>query len=196
MKEPIAAPLEAITLIEILVILALMAILWSLCLPAVGRGLVKGEMTQPLSNMRQLHLATQQMSLDHEGAGNPVRWTCSNTTPITLDQWKRALVPEYLSGAELKKMLSVKADRRFGDRIIAEGFNVFAVTASDPEETMLFATKNWHGPNGKELSGDPYGTKAFIVFRKGTGGSILQQRQATNISLLGGGGMHGYLPLK
>ncbi|MFZ4778191.1 MAG: hypothetical protein ACOYM3_22700, partial [Terrimicrobiaceae bacterium] len=151
--------------------------------------------TQPI--LKQLHLATQQMSLDHAGAGNPVQWTCSNTTPLTLEDWKKAISPEYLSETDLKKMLSVKVDRRFfGNKIIGEGFNVFAVTASDPEETVLFATKNWHGPKEKELSGDPYGSKAFVVFRKGTSGLILQQRQATNLPLLGGGGMHGYLPLR
>jgi len=57
---------------------------------------------------------------------------------------------------------------------------------------LLFATKNWHGPKEKEISGDPYGTKGGVVFRKGTSGTILQARQTTNLSVIGSGGMHNY----
>ena len=154
-------------------------------------------MTQALSNMKQLHLATQQMTLDHEVDKNPVQWTCSNTTPLTLDQWKKALSPEYLSDADLKKLLSVTVDRRFiGTKTIDEALNIFAVTKDDPDDTVLFATKNWHGPNVKVLSGEPYGSRAFVVFRKGGDGQVLLPKQITNISLIGGGGMHNYLPLK
>jgi len=185
------------TWLEVLVLLVLASILWSLSLPAVGRGLCRSNITQTLSYMKQLHLATQQMTLDHELDMNPVQWTCSNTTPLTLDQWKRALSPDYLSEADLKKMLSVKVARKFiGTKTIDEGFNVFAVTKDAPDDTVLFATKNWRGPKEKELSGEPFETKAFVVFRKGTSGTVMQAKQNTNLSLIGGGGMHNYLPLK
>lgn len=197
MHNPINTPPKGMTWLEVLVLLVLGAILWSLSVPAVGRGLCRSNITQTLSHMNQLHLATQQMTVDHELDKNPVRWTCSNTTPLTLDQWKQALSPEYLSGADLKKMLSVTFDRRFiGTKTINEGFNVFAVTKDDPDDTVLFATKNWHGPKEKELSGEPFETKAFVVFRKGTSGTVMQAKQSTNLSLIGGGGIHNYLPLK
>lgn len=197
MQKPIDTPPRGITWLEILVILVLGFILWSLSIPAIGYGLVKGKLVQTLSNMKQLQLATWQMTLDHEVDKDPVRWTCSNTTPLTLDQWKKVLSPGYLSDADLKKMFSVTFDRRFiGTKTIDQGFNVFAVTKDDPDSTVLFVTKNWHGPNDKELSGDPYGTKAFVAFRKGGAGMIMQAKQANNISLIGDGGMHNFLPLK
>lgn len=197
MHKSIITPPRGITLLEILVLLALAAILWALAIPTVGPGLSRSPTIQTLSHMKQLHLTTQQMTLDHEVDKNPVRWTCSNTTPLTLEQWKKALSPDYLTEADMKKILSVTVDRKFiGTRTIDEALNIFAVTDSDLGDTLLFATKNWHGPKEKELSGEPFGTRAFVVFRKGGDGQVLLQRQITNMTLIGSGGMHDYLPLK
>jgi hypothetical protein len=42
-----------------------------------------------------------------------VRWTCSNITPLTLDQWKNGLIGgKYLSEPDLKKLLAVTIERR------------------------------------------------------------------------------------
>ena len=197
MNRSINTPPRGITWLEILVILSLVAILVSLSIPAVSVGISRSPITQTLSNMKQLHLTCQQMTIDHEVDKNPVRWTCSNTAPLTLDQWKMAISPDYLSEADLNKILSLKVDRRFfGTKTLDESLKIFAVTKDDPDDTVLFATKNWHGPKEKELSGEPFGTRAFVVFRKGGDGQVLQQRQITNFSLIGSGGMHDYLPLK
>lgn len=197
MHEPISPGSRGITLLEVVLVLIVIAVLASLSIPAVSSGPAKGNMPRALNNMRQLQLATAQMSMDHEADGNPVRWTCSNNTPLTLDQWKSALLDGYLSETDLTKMLSVKVDRPiFGNKIITNAFHVFAVSASDPEATVLFTTKNWHGPSGGETSGEPYGKKGFAVMRKGGDAIILQARFSTNLSQIGGGGMHGFLPLK
>lgn len=186
------------TILEILLLLILLAVLASLFLPAISAGPARNQFIRTLSNMKQIQLATRQMAVDNAETGNPVQWTCSNTTPLTLDQWKRALSPEYFSAVDLKKMLGVTCDGRFfGTKTMSEGFNVFAVTAQDPDDTLLFATKNWHGPKDNGLSGDPYGTKAFVIFRKGNNsGMVLTAKQSTNLSVVGGGGMHHYLPLR
>ena len=198
MHRSINTPPRGLTWLEILIVVVLGGMVATLCLPALNSGFSKRvQMTEALAKMRQLQLATKQYTLDNEISTNPVRWTCSNTAPLTLDQWKRTLSPDYLSEADLKKILSVKVDRKFfGTRIVDEAFSVFAVNDSDPDDTVLFATKNWHGPKEKELSGEPYGTNGIIVYRKGRDGRILLPKQITNISLIGSGGMHEYLPLK
>ena len=66
----------AFTLIELLVVIAIIGILAALALPAITGALARGQMTQTLSNMRQLHLATQQMALDGTTTGDPAIVRC------------------------------------------------------------------------------------------------------------------------
>jgi len=57
------------TLIELLVVISIIGILASLAIPAVGGALTRGQMTQTLNNVRQLHLATTTMDMDNTSAG-------------------------------------------------------------------------------------------------------------------------------
>ncbi len=61
---------RAFTLIELLVVIAIIGILVSLTVPAISAAVGKAQMTQTLSNMKQLHLATQQMALDGTTTGD------------------------------------------------------------------------------------------------------------------------------
>jgi len=70
------------------------------------------------------------------------------------------------------------------------------VDASDPDSTLLFATKNWHGPATSQLSGQPFDKKALIIFRKGGDGAILLSSQFQRMDLIGTGGKYNFLPLK
>jgi len=178
-----------VALVVGLVVLIIVACLY-LPPPSGASKLTRAKAIQVLSNMKTLHLAGQQMTLDNAAHGNPVRWTCSGTTPLSLDQWHQALVPSYLQEKDFQKLLSLHAR---GEMIIA--MNVFAVCDSDAPDTVLFATKNWHGL-ATNLSGEPFENKCFVIFHKAGDGAILLPNQATNINIIGSGGMHNFLPLK
>lgn len=61
-------------IVGLFVVISLIGILLALSMPAITAGPVKGRMTQTLSNMKQLHLATQTMSLDNETTSkSPIR---------------------------------------------------------------------------------------------------------------------------
>ena len=97
----------AFTLIELLVVIAIIGILAALALPAITGALARGQMTQTLSNMRQLHLATQQMALDGTTTGDPALcWPGDATPNATWAAWAGNLVPSYLTLSDFSKLLS------------------------------------------------------------------------------------------
>lgn len=186
------------TFLTIVVLLSLLGLLFSLTLPAIGNGLVRGEMTQTLSNMKQLHLATLQWTLDNQRIGDSdIRWTCSGTTSLTRAQWTNGLISgNYLSAADLQKLLSHHEKQEFWfGRIHTNVIAVFAVAETDPAETLFLATENWQGLTNSQLTKDVYPKQGFIVFRKGGSGAILRPRLSTATNLIGSGGMHSYLRL-
>ena len=96
----------AFTLIELLVVISIIGILAALALPAITGALARGQMTQTLSNMRQLHLATQQMVLDGTTTGDALLCWPGDTDCPKLGHWATNLVPSYLSQNDFSKLLS------------------------------------------------------------------------------------------
>lgn len=76
------------TLIEMLVVIAIIATLVALIFPAIASALEKGKITQDMNNMRQLALATQMYLNDNDGA---FFLPTGGATP-----WMQSLHPKYL----------------------------------------------------------------------------------------------------
>lgn len=153
-----------------------------------------------LSEMKQLHLATQQMVLDGVTTGTPSSdWTSYKGKPLTYEQWRSLLIEgNYLTPQDFAKLTTL-ADNGgwFGShKAVPNAITVFAVCENDAGTTLLFATKNWHGLDAKSLSGAPYETRGFAVFRKEGSGAILRNSQCQRADLIGSGGKFNYLPLQ
>jgi hypothetical protein len=178
------------TTVEIIVAIAIVLVIVAfLITPQFSDHPVRYPHYQALSNMRQLQMAMAQRALDCRTTGMPIAWTCDRTTPITYQQWKKTLAGEYLLAEDLEKLLTAPGG-------VKDAFTVFAVTEDDPANTLLFASKNWHGPQSSELSDEPFGKRSFVVFRKDGTGAVLQAKQVNQTDVIGAGGMHEYLPLK
>ncbi len=179
--------LRAFTLIELLVVISIIAILASLAIPAVSSALVRGQMTQTLNNARQLHLATQTMSIDSTTAGDGVSWTYSNTTVLTVPTFSQALVDgKYLTGPDLRKIYAAPGvtvtDTNFQAANIA--FKIFQTQESTPSDQPFVITKNWEDISTGLGSNAPYADKGFIMFRKGGDGGVFSRpadAKSTNI---------------
>jgi type II secretory pathway pseudopilin PulG len=198
MKDrPFPALLPAFTVRELVVSLALVGVLLTLAalaVPSISCGPVKGRLTQVLSNMKQLHLATQQMTLDSQTAETPpnIRWTCTNGQPLKFTEWTNLLVRNnYLTKEDLTKLLKSPQSNKS-----TNVFTVYAVGDFDQPETVLLATSNWQGPNATNLGHSPLGQPGFLIFRKGGDGMILQPRQCQKMEIIGTGGKYNFLPLK
>lgn len=180
------------TWVEIVFVIFVIGVLAVFVAPAIyQKYFVRGcGVSVYLSAVRQLHMATQQMTLDNKTTGSStIAWTCDGTKPITYAQWKEALVEGYLFPQDLDKLLS-------GPGPTKDAYTVFAVTNDDPNNTVLFASKNWQGPQSSKLSDEPFKGRVFVVFRKGGDGAILPAKQINRTDLIGEGGSHGFLPLE
>jgi prepilin-type N-terminal cleavage/methylation domain-containing protein len=182
--------LRAFTLIELLVVISIIAILASLAIPAVTGALARGQMTQTLSNLKQLHLVAQTMALDATTTGDTnIGWPGDLPTK-TWAGWVTNAVPGYIKTNDMAKLLSAPgitvsatADLSTLQPGVASGRAIvlYQVSETNNNNTVLFSSANFtNSPQGgAALSGSslPYGDKGFIVFRKGGDGAILQARQ-------------------
>ena len=172
------------TLIELLVVISIIAILASLALPAITGALVRGQMTQTLSNMKQLHLATQQMALDATTTGDTnLGWP--GDTGGTWKGWATNMVNgNYMTTNDFKKMISAPGVVPTGTTPDAPGKSasvLYQVGESSETATVLFSTANFtntsSGGTAPVATAKPYGNKGIVIYRKGGDGAILQSRQ-------------------
>jgi len=180
---------SAFTLIELLVVISIIGILASLAIPAVLGGIAKAQMTQALSNMKQLHLTAQQMSLDGTTTSDATLGWPGNTNYISFTAWATNVVPAYLSTNDFDKLFSVAG------AIVStfptannNGIHVWLAGDNDDGSTVVFSTKNitnsstnWQTNAGSVL----FGNRGFVVFRKGGDGAVYLPKQITNTPMIG-----------
>lgn len=146
--------------------------------------LVRGQQIATLSNMRQLHLATQQMELDGIVMANAnLGWP--GDTGGSFSNWTAQLLKEnYLERRDLSKLLSapgaiVQADDPLTNNRTA--LLVYAVSTNSPGTAVFLSTANFtNTPSGGHLNTNafPYRGKGFVVLRAGGDGAVLKASQA------------------
>lgn len=195
---------SAFTLIELLVVISIIGLLAALALPAIGGALARAQMTQTLSNARQLHVATQQMALDASTTGDPsLGWPADMEGGGSWSSWANAICglgagsgaasgAGYLSTNDFVKLISAPGV------IVPQTANpasasksallVYNVGESTPGATVFISSHNFTNkasPSALSDTAKPYGNKGFIVFRKGGDGQILQARQFNQTNIIG-----------
>jgi prepilin-type N-terminal cleavage/methylation domain-containing protein len=187
--------LRAFTLIELLVVISIIAILAALALPAITGALARGQMTQTMSNMKQLQIVAQQMALDGTTTGDTnLGWPGDMATAWA--GWSTNVVSGYLSTNDFAKLLSapvVVAPLDTTPSGLVAGSNraiiLYDVRETNDNSTVIFSSSNFtNGSSGGTApvpAGKPYGNKGFVVFRKGGDGAVLQARQAGQSNVVG-----------
>lgn len=162
-------------------------------LSAVVQGwMVKGQMKGTLSNMRQLHLATETMAQDGLTAKDS-RLVWPGDAGGSYSNWLASLVPDYWHTNDVCKLMSAPGKNvplfRLPRRDEA-GVQIYAVRAVSASNVVFLSTANFTNTaaGGLKLSRDarPYGRHGFVVFRKGGDGAILRAGQVGKTNLIGG----------
>jgi prepilin-type N-terminal cleavage/methylation domain-containing protein len=203
----------AFTLIEMLVVIAIIATIAAFALPAITGALTRGQLTQAVSNARQVHLATFSMATDGTQTGDakygwPGDLAVATTSPITsVPTFIQRLVDnDYLKPGDLKVFTASgispwngtytpppstdspgSLDPAFTDTNCA--FKIYKVKDSDGSNAIFVATKNFTYSNVAATAIDatkqPFGDKGFVVFHKGGDGTFYKKQQATAKAILG-----------
>ncbi len=179
------------TWVEVIVGLAILAILAALALSAIlGTTGKTSQRLLALSNMKQLHLATQQMALDGETiVDKRLCWPGDNGGSMAL--WATALVPAYMTTNDFAKLLSVQG------RILplgqlplvnTNGIVVYAVKKNSDYPAVFLSSANLTGgPQGWKFDENSglLQNKSCVVFRKGGDGAVLLPKQVVNTKVVG-----------
>jgi prepilin-type N-terminal cleavage/methylation domain-containing protein len=194
MKLKVNKP-SAFTLIELLVVIAIIAILAAFAVPALTSALSKGQMTGTMNNARQLYIAQFQMSNDGAATGDPTSaWPGDmQVIPANLTAYLNVLLGKgYLKGADALKLFSAPGANMTGD-VTPAGTNtpeaignlggigslkVYRVQDSNPATTIFACTHNYSYNTALTGANQPYGTKGFIVVKKGGDAAIFREGQA------------------
>jgi prepilin-type N-terminal cleavage/methylation domain-containing protein len=184
---------SAFTLIELLVVIAIIAILAALAVPALTSALAKAQMSGTMNNARQLYLAQFQMSNDGAATGDATLQWPGNYNPLFADLQAYCfnLVNKgYLKIGDVGKLLSAP-----GASITVAGapgppptltftgpaaaLKVYPVLDSDPAFAIFAVSRNYVYNTAIVSGANPYGTKGFIVMRKGGDAAVFKEGQAT-----------------
>jgi prepilin-type N-terminal cleavage/methylation domain-containing protein len=187
---------SAFTLIELLVVIAIIAILAALAVPALTSALAKAQMSGTMNNARQMYIAQFQMSNDGAATGDSTSaWPGDlPTVPANLTAYLNVLLGKgYLKGSDALKLCSAPgatltatvnpATSTTAENIAGMGgrsaLKFYLVQDSNPANTIYAVTNNYTFDTALTGGTAPYGTKGFIVVRKGGDATVLKEGQAT-----------------
>lgn len=133
---------RAFTLIEMLVVIAIIATLVAIIFPSLSSVLEKGKVTQDMNNLRQIGLATQMYLNDNDGAffqpsGGPTPWT-QLLHPKYLANWKIFQSP-FDKRTPSETDASAPVSYGFNANAKSGGSSLLADTIAAPSVFVLFA---------------------------------------------------------
>jgi type II secretory pathway pseudopilin PulG len=179
----------AFTRIELVVVLAIVAVILVLSWPAFKNALTKRDLTQTMNNGRELYLAAFRMATD--GAANSdsnLAWPGDYPVNSLAEYSSRLVEKDYLKPADLQRMLSAPSA---ACTVTATGspvtttltgkstLKIYKVKRTDPSNTIFAASSNYIYDTELNAKVEPFGDAGFIVVRKSGDAGVYKKGQAT-----------------
>lgn len=130
---------KGFTLLEVLVVVAIIGILVALLFPAMQRGIEAGHSAKCVANLRTIGVAVQQFASDHNG--RILTFDCGYPDPSIEDRWFQGLAPTIVNadqmiqwnGPELNRIWEPLACPSVGDKYCSWHKATYAVNSfQDP----------------------------------------------------------------
>jgi type II secretory pathway pseudopilin PulG len=179
----------AFSRIELVVILAIVAVILLLAWPAVSNALVKRDLTRTMNNARQLYLAAFQMATDGAAKFDSNRAWPGDYPAASFAEYCGKLVQNgYLKPADLQRMLSAPnatcsvAMSGPPATLMINGktaLKLYKVKASDPSNTIFAVSSNYVYDTPLNPDAAPFGDAGFVVIRKSGDVGVYKKSQAT-----------------
>lgn len=164
---------KAFSLIEIVVVLAIIVVLASLAIPAIRGAIGSAQKAQVLSNVKQLYSSVMASSTDGENL-----WPSTND----FSTWVKALPPR-ISTNDVKALFS-------GGGITVSNFPpersailVYSVRDFSNEDFIFASSHNWNAttPSNLDPESAPFGDSGFVYVTKGGRGGVGKSKDSTNV---------------
>ena len=186
--------LTAFTLIELLVVISIIAVLASLALPAIVGAITRGQITQAVSNARQIHLAQTQMAMESINTGDTNWGWLGDLSAVTdVQSYASLLVTnDFLKAADAVKVFAaggVTPGTASSNSVTLTStntaFKFYKVKDTDANVTVYISSKNYTYNTDLDSSLKPFGDAGFMVMRKGGDASVFRKAQAKATNLVG-----------
>lgn len=163
---------RAFTILELMVVLAVIIILMTLAIPAIRGAIASASRAQLLSNSKQVHSTL----IRAEGEGENI-WPSTNS----FNDWASKLTPR-ISTNDAKSIFGgagVNVTTWPPDK---SALLVYQVNSYSSEDYILVSSHNWDAsaPAALEPNAAPFGDSGFVYITKGGRGGIGYQKDATN----------------
>ncbi len=177
--------IEAVVASTLLIIIGFVALSLVLSVQVVGS---KGNAAQALYKMKQLHLATRQMTLDSMDYDDPkgIRGTCSNGKPLAYDEWTNLLVRQkYLTSQQIADLTTVTERVPFFPRVQQQTPSPSSPTTTQTRLNLVPRQQELAWPLRPKAERPPLRNQRLRRLPHRRDGAILRPSQCQDAALVG-----------
>lgn len=166
----------ALSRVELLVLIVVVAVILVLAWPMWQSALVKRDLTRTMYHGRELYLAAFRMATDGAAKADSTRaWPGDYSTNSLTEYCTKLVANNYVKPADLQRMLSAPGATCTARSapppatLLLSGkcaLKVYKVKTSDPSNTIFAASSNYVYDTTLSPDAVPFGDAGFVVIRK------------------------------